>query len=96
MRRTGKISDEHLQCRVRGHYWKHRDAKRMSKNFLQTLVCRECGAVKMETINFSGYIVESSIVQYPDGYLVKGEGILDRKDRANLRLRAMRKDQASG
>ena len=87
--RLGKIDDDFLRCRVRGHSWRSWRARRNGSVFEQQLRCSECGSTRHETLSTSGELVKVRI-EYVDGYIIEGLGFLDKKDRGQLRLREMR------
>ena len=89
-------SDEFISCRDWGHNWKPATASRdiNDGSIRRTLTCSTCGTDRNQTLDNSGFIINTSYV-YRAGYQIPGIGRLDSHHRAAIRLASIRRAPAS-
>lgn len=88
--KSSKVLDRHVECRVLGHSWRFFDAWKEKRNFMQTMLCRNCGTERSELISGTTGEVLKRKYDYTQGYLLEGglgNAHLTREDRGMLRLR---------
>lgn len=76
---------EYLTCRDMGHAWKPYTVDRERRMWMSTMLCGRCGSFKVRTISSQGRLVKSNM-QYADGYLIAGWGVMSAEDKAKMRL----------
>lgn len=82
------LPDQFLPCREISHQWVPLSASwdDEARIYLRSLRCRICHTRKHQRLLPDGHIA-SSKMEYPDGYLVKGQGRMRTWQRDELRLR---------
>jgi hypothetical protein len=87
---VSKMPEIYAQCRDYGHPWNPSNVEWMAKEQVWrcTLRCPRCATLKTMLRNRRGHQLESHY-DYPDGYAVKGLGMLSGTDRDQIRLRSM-------
>ncbi len=74
------LTDQHLLCRDKGHYWLHVTDKVLStykkqvRQISREWRCPRCATTCTEILHVPSFNIESRKYAYPDGYLVKRTG----------------------
>lgn len=79
------LSEESLRCRINSHRWKPYNAKKVVGAFETDEICETCTAHRLSVLSNRGAVIKRSIA-YPEHYLRKGEGPLERSERDAMRL----------
>lgn len=80
-----RIPTAYLRCRTYGHGWRAHTAQKIKGGYRVVVAC-ECGTMRMDEMDRSGYVVKRSY-EYPFDYHVVGYGRATADARAALRIR---------
>jgi hypothetical protein len=85
-----EMPQEFALCRDYGHQWNPSNAEWLTAEqvWRVTLKCPRCQTLRTVLRNRRGHQLESHY-DYPDGYAIKGLGMLSGTDRDQIRLRSM-------
>lgn len=84
-----QLPTEFLRCRDLGHNFQPYTVRRYRNAYEERLRCPRCKTKKIRTIGSRGLFLGSPRYEYPEGYLIKGQGNLSADARGIIRLNSV-------
>lgn len=92
---TDDLNPDFIECRDLQHAWRYFNVihRKEEKLYDEVLRCLRCDTLKHRFISYDGEYVKSPRYEYPEGYVVKGQGRASADDRAKIRIAAMNRSR---